>query len=224
MQPFLWVIVVIALLVGANAHAQIYTCRAADGTRIFSDERCGPDAKVMPGMISKKRSGAKTEPLPKPARAPARTGAELEELLKRCDAGDVSACNAWTSGGGPNQLREKERQAQLACDGGSLPACEERYCSDGASAQCRTRVLQAAKLAGNTWYLRDEGKRLPDGATRYTIRCIWEGESATRDLNVTCAEKAGPQRCSDASAQAFARLDAAASSYCARSRFPQAWK
>jgi hypothetical protein len=140
----------------------------------------------------------------------------LDALLKQCDDGTVAACNEWTRSGGPNQLREKERQAQLACDGGSLSACEERYCSDGASQQCRAKVLDAAKLAGQTWYLRGAAPRDANGATRYAIRCMWEGSRTTRDVSITCAARPGQQRCSDAGPErAFPQLAAAAANYCA---------
>lgn len=211
-----WVIFIVVSLLFASAHAQIYMCRAADGTRVFSDERCGPDAKVVPGIDNRKRVPVKSTSAVKPA-TPPKTGAELDALLKLCDSGDVASCNAWTRGGGPAQLKEKERQTQMACDAGSLSACEERYCRDGAGPQCRMQVLKTAKLAGASWYLRDAGKRLADESTRYDVRCIWEGVRETRDVTVTCAANAGPQRCADAaSGRAFERLDTAASSYCSR--------
>lgn len=213
---FEWVFIVVASMLCVSAHAQIYTCRAADGTRIFSDERCGPDAKVVPGIESRSRPAAKSGPATKQVAVP-RSTAELDQLLQQCDKGHVPSCNAWTRGGGPGHLKEQERQTQLACEGGLLSACEERYCSDGAGPQCRARVLQTAKLAGETWYLREEGKRQTDDSMRYNVRCIWDGVRSTRDVAVTCAAKAGPQRCSDGKQpEAFERLDAAASSYCSR--------
>jgi len=251
-----WFFVLIAFGSVTDAMAQIYTCRAADGSRVFSDERCGADAKVVPGVDPAKRpapkdkskgkaqskdqskdsakpqasitakglaqsaspSGAATAKATPPKPLPTlKSAAELDELLEQCDAGKVAACNDWTRSGGPNRLREKERQAQLACDSGSLAACEQHYCSDGATEQCRAKVLDAAKMAGQTWYLRDADRKLANGSTLYVIRCIREGERSTQDVNVTCAAKAGPQRCSDSGPErAFARLDAAAASYCAR--------
>ncbi len=208
-------ILALTVLQSTAVQAQIYTCRAADGTRIFSDEHCGPDAKVVPGIDGRKRPAAKSATVTRTP-VPAREPADLDALLQQCDRGIVSACNEWTRGGGPNHLREKERMAQQSCDAGSLVACEERYCVDGASAQCRTRVMKAAKLSGATWYLRGEARQGND-ATRYDVRCIWEGVRDTRDVAVLCAATAGPQRCSDAGRTLFfARLDAAAESYCAR--------
>jgi len=252
-----WFFVLIAFGPGTDAMAQIYTCRAADGSRVFSDERCGVDAKVVPGVdpakkrpapkdkskaqpADRSKDSAKSQPPAKitskgvgqsapPSVAPAvkvtppkppptlKSVAELDELLEQCDAGKVAACNDWTRSGGPNRLREKEREAQLACDSGSLAACEQHYCSDGATEQCRAKVLDAAKMAGQTWYLRDADRKLADGSTVYVIRCIREGERSTQDVNVTCGAKAGPQRCSNSGPErAFARLDAAAASYCSR--------
>ncbi|MET0496737.1 MAG: DUF4124 domain-containing protein [Steroidobacteraceae bacterium] len=203
-----------ALGLGADATAAIYICTAADGSRVYSDERCGSDAKVVPGVTSKKRPSAKS---PTPAQPASRkSAAELDALLEECDTGKVAACNEWTRSGGPNRLREKERQAQVACDAGSLAACEERYCADGAGPQCRTRVLKVAKFTGETWYLREE-RKLAHDATGYAVRCIWEGVRATRDVSVTCGAQAGPQRCSAAgSEKSFAQWAAAASDSCAR--------
>jgi len=213
---FHWLLALVAFASCTDATAQIYSCRAPDGTRIFSNERCGPDAKVVPGIGGAKRPAAKAQGSTQPP-AIRKSAAELEALLKECDDGKVAACNAWTRGGGPNQLREQERKAQAECEAGSLKACEERYCADGASSQCRAQVLQAAGLAGETWYVRDGIGKTPEGASRYTVRCIWEGVRTTRDVNVVCARQAGPRRCSDAgSDQAFAQLAAAAASYCAR--------
>lgn len=224
-HQYRWFLAVLALGLCADATAQIYACTAPNGTRIYSDERCGSDAKVITGVTSKKRPAAKTPASSSPASssspprpAPSqKSAAELDALLKQCDAGKVAACNDWTRSGGPNRLREQERLVQVACEAGSLAACEERYCSDGAGPQCRSRVLQTAKLAGETWYLRDGNEKRADGATRYAIRCIWEGVRTTRDVNVTCAAKAGPQRCSDAEPDTgFAQLATAAASYCAQ--------
>lgn len=211
-----WMFIILGSLFCASVQSQIYSCRAADGTRVFSDERCGPDAKVVPGIESRKRPAASTGLAVKPIVTP-KTTAELEALLAQCDKGHVPSCNAWTRGGGPNHLKEKERLTQQACEAGSLAACEERYCSDGAGPQCRSRVMQTAKLTGESWYLREAGKRQPDESTRYGVRCIWEGLRSTRDVTVVCAAKTGPQRCSDGNqSEAFDRLETAASSYCGR--------
>ena len=204
----------VALGLGVDATAAIYICTAADGTRVYSDERCGTDAKVVPGVTSKKRPSAKSPATVQ--RAAPKPAADLDALLQQCDAGKVAACNEWTRSGGPNRLREKERQAQVACDAGSLAACEERYCTDGAGPQCRTRVFKAAKSSGETWYLREE-KKLAHEATGYAVRCIWEGVRTTRDVSVTCGALPGPQRCSAAgSEKSFANWTAAASDSCAR--------
>lgn len=208
---FAGILLVGVLLAYPDAQAQIYTCTAADGTRVYSDKRCGADAKVVPGITNRKRpAAAKAKSVPK-------TAAELEELIKLCDAGDMTACTAWTLGGGPNQLREKERKGQLACEDGSLRDCEERYCKDGASEECRARVLLAARLSGGSWYLRDEDKRQPDGSATYAIRCFAKNTGETRDVTITCSAATGPNRCHGARpGQGFARLDEAASSVCSR--------
>jgi hypothetical protein len=200
-----------AYLMQASARAQIYTCTAPDGSRVFSDEPCGPDAKVVPGITSKKKpaanaaSGTKVRKVVKPP-------GELEELSKRCDAGDMKACKEWTLGGGPNLLKEKERKAELDCEAGSLVACEERYCRDGVDRDCRARVLRTARLAGENWYLRREENGRSDGRTRYHVRCVPEGGSA-RDITIECAQQASPERCSSAR-RTFARLDQAAAQSC----------
>jgi hypothetical protein len=139
--------------------------------------------------------------------------AELEALSKQCDAGDMKACSEWTLGGGPSLLRTQERKAEVDCEAGSLAACEARYCGDGDNADCRASVLRTAKLAGETWYLRDE-ERGPDGITRYQIRCVPK-DKASRDVVIQCQALAGPNRCfvSDP-AQGLPRLDRAAAKQC----------
>lgn len=202
------------LLAFSSAHAQIYTCTAEDGTRVFSDKRCGKDAKVVPGITTTKRPSAAAGAAAK-AKTEPKSAAELEALIELCNAGDMKACTTWTLGGGPNHLREKERRAQLACDGGSLRDCEERYCKDGVSQECRARVVQTAKLSGAAWYLRGEDQRQADGPATYSIRCIPEGVSETRDVTIMCSATAGPNRCSGTQRrQGFARLDQAAASIC----------
>src|SRR5262245_17387969 len=60
------------LLAGAAAHGQVYTCVGEDGTRIYSSSRCGPDAKIVPGVGSyKKKPAAKSNPAPIIKGAPA---------------------------------------------------------------------------------------------------------------------------------------------------------
>lgn len=203
------------LLACATAHAQVYTCVAEDGSRVFSDQRCGPDAKLVPGIGQSKAPARKPAG---PAKPPPKKKSpdELEALIQRCDAGDTKACSEWTLGGGPNLLRETERKAELECEGGSLAACEERYCREGLDADCRARVLRTAKLAGETWYLHEETAGAADGSTEYSVRCIPEGATAPRDLTITCASDAGPNRCRATDTnRGFPRLAAAATQHCA---------
>jgi len=209
-----WVTFVLMLLASAGAQAQIYTCKGEDGSIVFSDQRCGPDAKVVKGTTSKRRAAPKTSaPSPKPREQ--KSAAELEMLLEKCDAGDTPSCNAWTLGGGPNLLRENERKTELECEGGSLAACEDRYCREGVSDECRERVMRTARLAGETWYLRSENRGGQDGATRYGIRCMNKNTSKARDITVTCAALGGPNRCflSDPE-RGHPGLDRAATTYC----------
>ena len=213
MRLALPVMAVLLGLFGPVARAQvIYTCTAPDGTRIFSDERCGPDAKIVTGITSsKKRSPATKSPA---ITAPVqRSAAELADLSAKCDAGDTKACNEWTRGGGPALLREKERKLEQSCDAGQLAACEERFCRDGATKECRARVRQTAPAAGEYWYLRSTGQRQPDGTTRYAIRCLPEGDLAMHDIAVSCAAQAGPQRC-QAGATRGASMSEVASAQC----------
>lgn len=201
---------------GIAAEAQIYRCTAPDGTPIFSDERCGPDAKIVPGITNKKRpapasTNASQTPKPEP-----KSPQELKALLERCNQGDNAACNTWTRSGGPNQLREEEKRHELACEAGSLRDCEQRYCLDGLTEECRRRVFLTAKLSGESWYLREQ-RTLTDGSTTYAIRCAAPGVSQLRDVTVKCSAIAGPERCStSAAAQSFARLDQAAQASCQR--------
>lgn len=194
-----------------QAHGQIYTCTAPDGSRIFSDEKCGPDAKVVKGIETRRKS-SKAKSAPVPPKSPE----ELEELLAACNAGDGTACMTWTKGGGPNQLRAEEKQLEASCEAGSLSACEERYCRDGATAQCRERVLSLATVSGESWYLRYQRKPDASSPTMYEVRCIRAGSRSVRDITIACAALAGPERCrASQEPTAFARLDAAASSACA---------
>jgi hypothetical protein len=207
-----WLIALGALQASVAIEAQIYTCTAKDGTRIFSDERCGPDAKVVPN-ISTNRPGPKaTTARPK---VEPKSPAELATLLQSCNAGDMAACNTWTKAGGPSSLKDKERKAEQACESGSLADCEYRYCNGGVNQECRARVLQAAKVAGDNWYLRDTGKPQPDGSTRYSVRCVPPGVRVIRDVAVICAAKAGPTKCmAMGSSIGQSRLDLAAAALC----------
>jgi hypothetical protein len=201
------------LHMSAAATAQIYTCTAKDGTRIFSDERCGPDAKVVPGITTNKKPEPKTSTV-RPTVEP-KSAAELASLLEQCNGGDMKACDTWTRGGGPNSLRDKERAAEKACESGSLADCEYRYCNGSINEECRTRVLQTAKVAGDNWYLPDTGKQQPDGSTRYTVRCVPATARAMRDVVITCSGKAAPNRCADTSGTVAPQLDQAATTVCA---------
>lgn len=189
------------------AQAQIYSCKGPNGTRVFSDQKCGADAKPVQGITTKKRAAKAAKMAPKSA-------AELQDLMAQCKTGDVKACTAWTHGGGPNDLREQERQAQIACDEGSLQACEVRYCSDGATEQCRARVMQSAKVSGDTWYLREDAQQ-DDGSILYKVRCVLKDVIEIRDTTIACSIDPGPQRCRSTKSQAsFARLDLAAAGFC----------
>ena len=204
----------VALLVCASSQAQIYECAGKDGSRVFSDKRCGPDAKVVQQTRPK-------QPPPKAAAAKPvktrKTAAELEELTRQCDEGDMKACTAWTMGGGPEMLRDQERKTEQDCEAGSLAACEQRYCREGITADCRARVQRTARLAGDTWYLREETRAATGGVTKYLVRCIPEGAREARDILVNCSGEAGPSRCYLGDPQrGFPRLAPAAASYCAR--------
>lgn len=216
-----YLLIVCGTLLAASAQAQIYTCKAADGSRVFSDRKCGADAKAVPGITTKKRSSA-SDAAAKAAKVPPKTPEELRALMKLCNAGDMKACTDWTHGGGPNSLRKREGEAQAACEKGSLPDCELRYCSDGASEECRLRVMQTAKVSGDSWYLRKEAQQQDNGSTLYNIRCIHKDSMELHDGTVTCGIEMGPQRCrTEKGKPAFARLDLAASNYCKLVSSPQ---
>jgi hypothetical protein len=210
-----WILLVAALLVCASSEAQIYECAGKDGSRVFSDKRCGPDAKVVQSAPRPKRLPPK-DPSAKPVKT-RKGAAELEQLTAQCDAGDDKACTAWTMGGGPELLRDQERKAEQDCEAGSLAACEQRYCREGMNADCRARVQRTARLAGDTWYLRDETRDSGSGVTKYLVRCIPEGAGEMRDILVACSSEAGPNRCYLADPQhGFPRLAQAAAAQCAR--------
>ncbi|MET0660079.1 MAG: DUF4124 domain-containing protein [Steroidobacteraceae bacterium] len=209
----------LALGLPAAVRAQIYTCTAPDGTRVFSDERCGPDAKVVKGIETRKKRPAAAKSDSSTAKAPPKSDLELQMLSAQCDRGDTRACNEWTRSGGPASLRANERKLEQACDGGQLAACEERYCRDGATKECRARVQQTAPASGPHWYLRSTPQRQADGVTAYAVRCMQEGDLAMQDVTLSCAATAGPQRCRAADGpQAAATMSAAASQRCGMSR------
>lgn len=229
-----WAVLAGALLISPVLQAQIYTCRAADGSRVFSNEKCGDDATVVKGFenTKKKRSakgaaasesdlqrlltppGTVKVPPPKEPKPATRSTVELAALLKQCNGGDMKACKEWTLGGGPNSLREAERKSEMECEAGSLVDCEERYCRNGASEDCRQRVLRSAKLSGDAWYLRGEGARHEDGSTTFGVRCIHKGSTTTRDIAITCVAKTGKRCYTQRPPPAFERLDQAATNYC----------
>jgi hypothetical protein len=213
--PPAWILLAAALLACASSEAQIYECTGKDGARVFSDKRCGPDAKVVQGIGKPKRPPPKgLAAKPVKTRKPA---AELEQLTLECDAGDMKACAAWTMGGGPESLRDQERKAEMECEAGSLEACEQRYCRDGIDADCRARVQRTARLAGDTWYLRDETRDADSGLTKYLVRCIPESVHESLDILVTCSRETGANRCYLADPQrGFPRLAPAAAAYCER--------
>lgn len=193
MRASAWILFTAALLVWTCSEAQIYECAGKDGSRVFSDKRCGPDAKVVQGTAKPKRPPPKGLSA-KPVKT-RKTVAELEQLTLQCDGGDMQACTAWTMGGGPELLRDQERKAEVDCEAGSLAACEQRYCREGISTDCRARVQRTARLAGDTWYLRDETRDSGSGLTKYLVRCIPEGVRESLDVLVTCSGEAGPNRC-----------------------------
>jgi hypothetical protein len=210
-----WILLVAALLAWTGSEAQIYECAGKDGARVFSDKRCGPDAKVVQPAVKPKRPPPKT-PSAKPVKS-RKPPAEIEQLSLQCNGGDMKACTDWTMGGGPELLRDQERKAEQECEAGSLPACEERYCREGINADCRARVQRTARLAGETWYLRDELRDPGSGLTKYLVRCISEDSHESRDVLVSCSGEAGPNRCYLADPQhGFPRLAPAAAAQCAR--------
>ena len=211
-----WILFATALLACASSQAQIYTCKGKDGSRVFSDKRCGPDAELVKQDYAKPKRPPPKGTSAKPVKT-RRSAAELEQLTESCDAGDMKACTDWTMGGGPEMLRDLERRNEQDCEAGSLAACEQRYCRERIDADCRSRVQRTARMAGETWYLRDETRDTSSGITKYLVRCVPEGAPKSRDLLVTCSSEAGPNRCYLADPQrGFARLAQAAASNCSQ--------
>jgi hypothetical protein len=203
------------------AQAQIYTCMAEDGSRVYSNRKCGADAIIVKGYervkpsrpkssLNKQKSDDKQSIKPTP-----KSPEELALLLRSCNDGDNAACSQWSLGGGPNALRLAEEKAERDCEAGSLAACEERYCKEGANEECRQSVLRTALLSGDTWYLHAEQALDRDSSTSFVIRCVHKGVSTTRDVNFTCAR--GGRKCGGAAGTAkFERLTDAATSSCAK--------
>ncbi|HKS54348.1 MAG TPA: DUF4124 domain-containing protein [Steroidobacteraceae bacterium] len=222
-----WILLAASLLAWTSSEAQIFECAGKDGSRVFSDKRCGPDAKVVQPKVKPKpappqatstspKATTSKAPTPKPVKT-RKPPEELEQLSLQCNGGDMKACTDWTMGGGPELLRDQERKAEQECEAGSLAACEERYCREGIDADCRARVQRTARLAGDTWYLRDETRDSATGITKYLVRCIPEGARESRDVLLSCSSEAGPNRCYLADPQhGFPRLAPAAAAQCAR--------
>jgi uncharacterized protein DUF4124 len=211
-----WILFATSLLACASSEAQIYTCKGKDGSRVFSDQRCGPDAELVKQDYAKPKRPPPKGTSAKPVKT-RRSTAELEQLTEACDAGDMKACTEWTMGGGPEMLRDTERRNEQDCEAGSLGACEERYCRERIDADCRSRVQRTARMAGETWYLRDETRDTSSGIAKYLVRCIPEGAVKSRDVLLTCSSEAGPNRCYLSDPQrGFPRLAQAAANHCSR--------
>lgn len=215
-------ILLCVVLAPCVTQAQIYTCMAEDGSRVYSNQKCGADATIVKGYehvkqsrtkpnLNKQKSAVKQPTLKPPPKSPE----ELAALLQTCNAGDNTACSQWSLGGGPNALHMAEEKAERDCEAGSLSACEERYCKEGANEDCRQSVLRTALLSGDTWYLHEEQARGSNGAAAFVIRCIHKGVLTTRDINFTCA-RAGRKCGNEQGTAKFERLADAATSYCAR--------
>ena len=85
-----WILLVAALLAWSRSEAQIYECAGKDGSRVFSDKRCGPDAKVVQSSPKPKRLPPK-DPSAKPVQT-RESAAALEHLTGEGVAGDDKAC------------------------------------------------------------------------------------------------------------------------------------
>jgi DNA polymerase III alpha subunit len=215
---FRYVLLLSSLLLGAPAlHAQIYTCVGADGSRVFSDKKCGKDAKPVKGFEKTKTKSLKAakQAAQSKVATPPKSAQELGDLLQVCNAGDEKACTEWTMGGGPAALREAEHQSELACEAGSLSDCEQRYCKEGATEKCRQSVLRSAELSGDNWYLRSTDTSNEDGAQKYAVRCIRKDVGETRDVTITCAIKPKRYCYADKSDQQFAGIKQGATALCA---------
>jgi hypothetical protein len=215
-----WLLAWALALTAVNLQAQIYTCAGADGSRVFSDSKCGDDATAVKGFENTKRkrparnAAAAEKTAGVASKIAPKSPVELADLLKICNAGDMAACKIWTLAGGPNALREAERNAELACEAGSLTDCEERYCKEGANEDCRQRVLRSAPLSGDSWYLRQENPQGDAGSMTYAVRCISKGVMETRDVTIMCASRPSAQRCFTPPQLAFERLTQTATNYC----------
>jgi hypothetical protein len=170
--------VLIGLPLHAQSKAPIYTCTGKDGSRVFSDEKCGPDARVVIAPVPQELKALTPAKRAEPAAAPT--------------------------------------SAQAACESGSLKDCEELYCREGASDECRRQVVRVASVSGEKWYLRRQGPVEDDGTIAYEIRCIEKGVHEFLDLTITCTPGAERNHCfTETIPSDYPRLDQAASAYCA---------
>ena len=210
----------VIMLAPCIAQAQIYSCVAEDGSRLYSSQKCGSDATIVKGFehfkANRTKSGKPKGLAKQSAAKPApKSPDELAALLQTCNAGDDVACSQWTLGGGPNALRLAEERTERDCEAGSLAACEERYCKERANEDCRQSVLRTAPLSGDTWYLREEHARGRDGSASFVVRCIHKDILTTRDIHLTCVR--GGRKCgADRETVKFERLADAATNSCAQ--------
>ena len=195
-----------SLLSLQTAAAAIYTCTAKDGSRIFSDEKCGPDAKLVGGITTE------TPPTEPPETIDTLSG--NAEGITHFSPQTAQSCSSSTDE--CNNRGARVITGKAACANGSLPDCEEQYCRNGITGECRRHILNVAQISGDEWYLRQQGPVQSDGAIKYYVRCFGEDQREIRDLTITCSAITGPNRCySNTPQSGFARLDLAASKYCA---------
>jgi Domain of unknown function (DUF4124) len=204
MRSMVLLIALASSFIVMNAQAAIFSCKGADGSRVFSDTPC-EDAKKT-SEDSKKTEEAKSaapkavdanqlsgtvssnanEPLanhPMPS-----ASVELKEAQTRCKQGNKTACEDVARLEKRNEELFRE-QLQRGCDRGSATECEELYCRVGMSKQCRDAMTKTGALVGSNWYIRKQPApvRAP-GSTEYVHAVTCDPKAQIlKDTTVYCS-------------------------------------
>jgi hypothetical protein len=189
-----------------NAQAAIFTCKGADGSRVFSDTPCedakkaGEDAKAaapkgveakQPSAIAPSKSSepslAQSDRASTNQPAPS-TSVEFKEAQTKCKQGQKSACEDATRLAKRNDEMFRE-QLQRGCDRGSDTECEELYCRSGISKQCRDVMTKTSALVGSNWYIKKQAASVrPPGSGEYVHAVICDPKAqVSRDTTVYCS-------------------------------------
>jgi Domain of unknown function (DUF4124) len=189
-----------------NAQAAIFSCKGADGSRVFSDTPCedakkaSEDAKQAgeaaksagpTGVEAKQPRGTASSNSNEPANQPVPSASvELKQAQTRCREGHKTACEDASRLEKHNEALLRE-QLQRGCDRGSATECEELYCRAGISKQCRDAMTQTGALVGSNWYIRKQPAPVrAQGSTEYVHAVTCDPKAQiVKDTTVYCVSE-----------------------------------